>query len=313
MHYFSRYFKPTASVLSITLACLGLSACQTVQDQRIPLPNGFEQNAEVIAVRKPIAQYKDQHFEQNTPQFLVHSMNISRSRSQRSEQFFSSSGVSGIQLNGADRFTRFLWNEVLGMRPSIRQQYKLSSEREYRFQVVPNVTSNLTPEPVDVQCQLYQLSDVTFIERQERDRKGNDRSSTSTSTDRLYGFLRCELMLENQVWQLSLDAEGTQLPTIQLGRPISESATDYYTVEHEKGNQFLVNGQWRDMPFQIAKTSGLHFFKDQAHMAAMSFEGQTPKVWLEKSNSPNTKKILFAASYSLMMYDWLDREWRNGF
>ena len=305
--------KLPLSILATPALALSLSACHTVQDQRIPLPQGFEQQSELITIRKPIAQYKDQHFEQNTSQFLVRAMRISRGRSERSEQIFSASGVNGLQLNGGDRFTRFVWNEILGMRPAIKQQYKLASEKELRFEVVPTVSSTLNAEPVDVQCQLYQLDDIAYSERTERDRKGNDRTSSTTERNRLYSFFRCELVLNNQVWQLGLDAEGNQVPTIQLGRPISDSAKDYYVIEHERGNQLLVNGQWRESPFPFASTSGLHFYKDDAHVAAMSFEGQTPKVWLGKSNSPEAKKILFSASYALMMYDWLDREWRNNF
>lgn len=305
--------KLPLSILATPALALSLSACHTVQDQRIPLPQGFEQQSELITIRKPIAQYKDQHFEQNTSQFLVRAMRISRGRSERSEQIFSASGVNGLQLNGGDRFTRFVWNEILGMRPAIKQQYKLASEKELRFEVVPTVNSTLNAEPVDVQCQLYQLDDIAYSERTERDRKGNDRTSSTTERNRLYSFFRCELVLNNQVWQLGLDAEGNQVPTIQLGRPISDSAKDYYVIEHERGNQLLVNGQWRESPFPFASTSGLHFYKDDAHVAAMSFEGQTPKVWLGKSNSTEAKNILFSASYALMMYDWLDREWRNNF
>lgn len=305
--------KPQAAFTLFTIMFMGfgLSACQTVQDQRIPLPTDFEQRAEMIAVRKPVAQYKDQHFEQNTSQFVVRAMNIARGKSERSELLFSSSGTSGIQLTGADRFTRFLWNEILGMRPTIRQQYKLASERAYRFQVVATASSTPNPEPVDVQCQLYQLDDVAQVNRPEHDRQGKDRSSTTTERNRLYSFLRCEFIMQEQVWQLGLNAEGSQLPSIELGRPISESAKDYYVIEHEKGHQFLVDGKWRDSPFPFATTSGLHFYKEDAHVAAMSFEGQTPKVWIEKSNDASAKKILFAASYALMMYDWLDHEWRN--
>ncbi len=305
--------KLPLSILATPALALSLSACHTVQDQRIPLPQGFEQQSELITIRKPIAQYKDQHFEQNTSQFLVRAMRISRGRSERSEQIFSASGVNGLQLNGGDRFTRFVWNEILGMRPAIKQQYKLASEKELRFEVVPTVNSTLNAEPVDVQCQLYQLDDIAYSERTERDRKGNDRTSSTTERNRLYSFFRCELVLNNQVWQLGLDAEGNQVPTIQLGRPISDSAKEYYVIEHERGNQLLVNGQWRESPFPFASTSGLHFYKDDVQVAAMSFEGQTPKVWLGKSNSTEAKKILFSASYALMMYDWLDREWRNNF
>lgn len=301
------------TICAVTIAVFSTSACQTVQDQRIKLSNEFEQNAELITVRKPIARYKDRHFEQSTPSFNVRAMNITSEKSERSEQLFSRSGVDGLQLTGADRFTRFLWNELLGLRPMIRQQYKLASERAYRFQVVPATTSSLNPEPVDVQCQLYQLDDIDQVERIERDRKGRDRSSTSTERNRLYSFLRCELIMQEQVWQLGLDAEGNQAPIVELGRPIAESEKDHYLIEHEKGHQFLVNGEWRDSPFPITATSGLHFYQKDTQVAAMSFEGQSPKIWIRKSNDANAKKILFAASYALMMYDWLDNEWRSPF
>lgn len=303
--------KSVSSIATILCTLLTLSACQSVQDQRIPLSASFSQNAEVITVRKPIAQYKDQHFEQATSNFLVRGMNIARGHSERSEQFFSQSGLSGIQLQSADRFTRFLWNEILGMRPMLRQQYKLAREREFHFQVAQNLDSNVSPRPIDVQCQLYQLDDVAQVEREGRDRKGNDLKSVSTDSRRLYSFLRCELNQNEKFWHLSLDMNQNQAPQIQLGLPISESAHDFFVIEHEQKNQYLVGGQWRDSNIPFAALSGLHVYKNDTQVAALSFEGQTPKVWLNKSNDQETKKLLFAASYAILMYDWLDQEWRK--
>lgn len=289
-----------------------LTGCQTIQDQRLPLTSDFEANAEVVRIKKPIMQFKDKHFEQQASEFDVHAMRISQNRTQRSEQFFSNNGIKGIELQTSDRFSRFIWNQLLGLQAANKLQYKLAAEREFSFQV-----SNKKLEPtgsdhtISVQCQTFYFDKVSRVEREVVDKKGRTSISTDTQNERMQSYLRCELIKGNQSWELSLDMDGNQLPTIHLGRPISEDAHDYYAVDVERNSQFLVNGRWHDSPFPIMTISGVYFSKQAVQLGAMSFDSQTPKVWLRKSSDPQTKQFLFSASYALMMYDWLDKDWRD--
>jgi hypothetical protein len=298
-------------ILAASLTLI-LSGCQTVQDQRMPLSPSFAANAEVISIKKPVMQFKDKHFEQLAADFDIHSMNISRGRTERSKQFFSSSGSKGITLQTSDRFSRFIWDQLLGLQAANKIQYELAAEREYRFQVsTRNALTDANQIPIEAQCQIFYFDRVQRIEREVVDKKGKTSTSTETQNERVQSFLRCELVQGAKSWILTLDMEGNQPPLVHLGRPISEDADDFYQIDTERGNQYLVNGQWRESPFQFKTISGLHIFKKETQVGAMSFEGQMPKVWLNRSNNAETRKVLFTASYALMMYDWLDKDWRD--
>ena len=304
----------TSPPFRIIVLCvlLALSGCQSVQDQRIPLAPSFAANAEVIQIKKPIMQFKDHHFEQTTSLYRVQDMAIGNGQSEIIERMSLNSGLSGTHLQTSDRFTRFIWNELLGIQARANRKFKLLSQRDYHFQVEPIRAQNTEPNsPIKVDCQLIHLDQVHESEREVVDKKGRGTTLTDTQRSRVQSFLRCELFQHEKFWQLSVDIDENQVPQIQLGRPISESADDFFAVESEQKTQYLVGGQWRDSNIPFPLVSGLHIYKKEAQVAALSFEGQTPKIWLSKTNLHETKTLLFAASYAILMYDWLDKEWRQ--
>lgn len=291
---------------------LALTGCQSAQDQRIPLPASFVGNAEVITIKKPVMQFKDRHFEQTTPWYSAQNMAIGNGKTETDRYVTSAQGLSALNLQTTDRFTRFIWNELLGIQRRSQRQYKVSSRRDFRFQVIATSRQIANQEnPVDVDCQFMHLDQVEESEREVTDKKGRATKLNDTQTSRIQSLLRCEISQNEKFWQLSVDIDQNQLPHIQLGLPISESADDFFVIEHEKTNQYLVGGQWRDSNIPFPLVSGLHFHKNDTEVAALSFEGQLPKIYLGKSNKAETNTLLFAASYALLMYDWLDKEWRQ--
>lgn len=289
---------------------LSLAGCQSIQDQRIPLAPAFTENADLVQIKKPIMQFKDRHFEQTTSMYQVRNMAIGEGRSDVTEHFNLNRGLSGVNLQTSDRFTRFIWNELLGIQARANRQYKLMSQRDFHFEVEPTQNTGSNPI-VYVDCQLLHLDQVLESEREVLDKKGREKKLSETQRSRVQSFLRCELTQSDQFWQLSLDIDENQLPKIQLARPISESADDFFAVEHEQKTQYLVGGQWRDSSIPFPLVSGLHLYQRDTQVAALSFEGQTPKIWLSKKNGADSKTLLFAASYAILMYDWLDKDWRQ--
>ena len=290
---------------------LALAGCQSVQDQRIPLAPSFAAGADVIQVKKPVLQFKDHHFEQTTSLYRVQGMAIGNGQSEITERLSLNSGLSGTHLQTSNRFTRFVWNELLGIQARANRKFKLMSQRDYHFHVEPILPSSEPNSSIKVDCQLLHLDQVYESEREVLNKKGQETKFTDTQRSRVQSFLRCELSQNEKFWQLSVDIDENQLPQIQLGRPISESADDFFAVESEQKTQYLVGGQWRDSSIPFPLVSGLHVYKKDAQVAALSFEGQTPKIWISKTNLHETKTLLFAASYAILMYDWLDKEWRQ--
>lgn len=290
---------------------LALAGCQSVQDQRIPLAPSFAAGADVIQVKKPVLQFKDHHFEQTTSLYRVQGMAIGNGQSEITERLSLNSGLSGTHLQTSNRFTRFVWNELLGIQARANRKFKLMSQRDYHFHVEPILQNSEPNSSIKVDCQLLHLDQVYESEREVLNKKGQETKFTDTQRSRVQSFLRCELSQNEKFWQLSVDIDENQLPQIQLGRPISESADDFFAVESEQKTQYLVGGQWRDSSIPFPLVSGLHVYKKDAQVAALSFEGQTPKIWISKTNLHETKTLLFAASYAILMYDWLDKEWRQ--
>lgn len=290
---------------------LALGGCQSVQDQRIPLVPSFAAGADVIQIKKPVMQFKDHHFEQTTSLYRVQGMAIGNGQSEITERLSLNSGLSGTHLQTSNRFTRFVWNELLGIQARANRKFKLMSQRDYHFHVEPILQSSEPNSSIKVDCQLLHLDQVYESEREVLNKKGQETKFTDTQRSRVQSFLRCELSQNEKFWQLSVDIDENQLPQIQLGRPISESADDFFAVESEQKTQYLVGGQWRDSSIPFPLVSGLHVYKKDAQVAALSFEGQTPKIWISKTNLHETKTLLFAASYAILMYDWLDKEWRQ--
>ena len=290
---------------------LALAGCQSVQDQRIPLAPSFAAGADVIQIKKPVLQFKDHHFEQTTSLYRVQGMAIGNGQSEITERLSLNSGLSGTHLQTSNRFTSFVWNELLGIQARANRKFKLMSQRDYHFYVEPILQSSEPNSSIKVDCQLLHLDQVYESEREVLNKKGQETKFTDTQRSRVQSFLRCELSQNEKFWQLSVDIDENQLPQIQLGRPISESADDFFAVESEQKTQYLVGGQWRDSSIPFPLVSGLHVYKKDAQVAALSFEGQTPKIWISKTNLHETKTLLFAASYAILMYDWLDKEWRQ--
>ncbi|MBR7800378.1 hypothetical protein [Undibacterium fentianense] len=284
------------------------------------LPEGFEIRTQLETLQRPHAQFQDRHFEQASSRFAVRNVAISPARSERHAQQISQSGSNSLQLQNTDRITRLLWDDLLGIQATKRQRYQETIEREFRFQVMPALdmkdkkdtkdTKSIS-DIVEIQCQAGQYEAIDHLERSAPDGKGKERNSHTTKRQRLDSHLRCELDLDHTTWHLSVDREGEQALQIQLRSAHVVGAQVDFRIQQERASEFLLNGEWRDAPFPFSAAAGLLFFQGDALVAALSFDGRAPKIWLDQKIETRTKQLLFAASYSLLMYDWLDPTWRE--
>lgn len=303
----------TTNTLLISLICATtglLSACQTVQDQSIPLAKDFTSKSALVELKRPTWQYKDAHFHQTAAGYEINGADIGFGHLERSELWFKTTGFSGNEIQISDKFLRFIFRELIDFREKTTRQLAFKGERDFAFNT--HATNDNSIAPINTRCRLLYLDDVLQIER-PRENEKYTRTSIERINSRRYSFLRCELTQGTQTWHLSLDASAKQQPLVKLQLADGALVNSSFQFENVTDSQFLVNGEWRELPLRFKTLSGLKIFDQQVQTGAMSFDGNSPKVWLLADQDKNRSSLLLASSYALMLHDWLDQEWRSPF
>lgn len=314
----NRYFQDFPHFFSATFfaaVMTTLAGCQTVQRQSIPLPTMFLAQAEQIDIKRPTWRLNDTIYQQHLPGYEIHSTKTSWAKSERSELWFSSSGglLDGIDIK--DKFLNLLFLDLLDLRKKTQQHYRFHSEQDFGFVLAPEKET-----AINVRCRRVALEDHQDIQRV----LDNQRISKTEIHQRLASYLACEMQQGKAHWRLtvnsipSANSATSDLPQIQLlAQKEPEEHTQPQQVSQDlqfgyiKESSFLVDGAWRTMRFGSQQFSGLQIDQHQRAISALSFDGTTPSVWLKKDLPPKQKSLLLATAYSLMMYDWLDAEWRS--
>lgn len=291
--------------LTLISAVFLLSACQTVQDQSIPLNHAFQQQADQFNVKRPTWRLSDTVYQQKLQgprdTFEITGTETGWGKSEKSQHWFSDSGfsVNGIEIR--DKFLRILFLDLLGMREKRSHGYLLKSESDFAFTV--NAKQS---DMVQVRCRRLSINDQLETTYQ----MGGSKTQVREATIRLDSYLGCDLQRGNDHWFLTVDTLRNDTPTIRMqsqGQKMDES----FEFEPIKDNSYLVNGEWRTMSFNFQQFSGLQFQRGNQTMGAMSFDGNNPKIWIGRQVQAENKSLVLAMSYSLMMYDWLDNGWRS--
>nr|WP_315467884.1 hypothetical protein [uncultured Undibacterium sp.] len=293
--------------LKLTLLSIAalLSACQTVQDQSIPLGREFIQNANQFSVKRPTWRLSDAVYQQalQSPResYEISGAKTGWGKSEQSHLWFSESGISLQGLEIKDKFLRFLFLDLLDMRQKSSRRYLLKNENDFAFTV--NASRS---DMVQVRCRTLSMNDQ--IETTYK--MDGNKTQRNTEATRLNSYLGCDIQKAEKHWYLTVDTLRNEIPIIKLqvdGQQLDKSLQ--FTMV--KDSSYLVNGEWRTLPSHFQQFSGLTIERDSQTISALSFDGQQPKVWIGEPLAAEEKTVLLAMSYSLMMYDWLDSNWRS--
>lgn len=290
--------------LKLTLLSIAvlLSACQTVQEQSIPLGREFIQSANQFSVKRPTWRLSDSVYQQ-TLQSPRESYEISGTKtgwgkSEQSNLWFSESGISLQGLEISDKFLRFLFLDLL--RQKSLRRYLLKNENNFAF--IVNASRN---DMVQVRCRMLSMND----QLETTYKMDGNKTQRNTDATRLTSYLGCDLQKAEKHWYLTVDTLRNQSPIMKLlvdGQRLDKSLQ--FTML--KSSSYLLNGEWRTLPNNFQHFSGLTIERDSQTVGALSFDGQQPKVWIGEPLAAEEKALMVAMSYSLMMYDWIDSNWR---
>jgi hypothetical protein len=294
-----------------------LNACQSVQDQSIPLDSNFFQQALMLEIKRPSWRLTDKVYHQQYGNFAVVGADVGAARFERNQLWIRESGAAINGIGIEDRLLRFIFLDVLDLGAKTERQFQLRGERDFAF------TANIDSKHATTsRCRLLTLDEHLLVDRISANAAAV-LPSRSSHQQRQITYLGCEITQGEMVWQLMMHVDGKNMPRLRLTKTptsLESGQTQTYAFNQLTDSLYLVDHQWRQVPNMKAFgpiMSGITILSSTQNgghpdqIAALSFDGDTPKIWLNKQLAPERQVFMAAVSYSLLMSDWLDDAWRS--
>jgi hypothetical protein len=176
------------------------------------------------------------------------------------------------------------------------KQLEESGKREFGFDL--NFAGQVL---VHSQCRIMYVNAVTEFRDAE-----HSEEVVSTEQQREHSYLGCSLSTTSQNWQLVVETKNNAQARTQLRTDKQSLQINAVTDRLE-----LINNQWIPGPSWSRQITGVVISADQLQQAALAFEGKVPRLWINQQATDAEQALMIAASYSIVMYDWLDRDWRG--
>uniref|UniRef100_A0A486XU43 Uncharacterized protein n=1 Tax=Rheinheimera sp. BAL341 TaxID=1708203 RepID=A0A486XU43_9GAMM len=272
-----------------------LASCQSVQDYTIPLSADFMSASEMYQANKPTWRLSSSAYQQQFGVFTIQGADVSWKTSTKANLWFAESGLlDKDEVN--DSWLKFIAADILNRRGHSIENYKIVRHQDFAFELLQNGQPS-----VHSQCRIMALDEGTEI----RSLNTNDNSQYDR-TGRKHSYMGCLVSQGNQIWQLIADSRKGEANYFDM---TSSNLQLQFKPVNEK--LMLVNQQYISMPEWFKQQSGLTIHQQGLQLSALSFDGDKPKIWLRKALPTAQQALLLTASYSLLMYDWLDEEWRS--
>lgn len=272
-----------------------LTSCQSVQDHTIPLSADFMAASEMYQANKPTWRLSSSAYQQQFGIFTIQGADVSWQTSTKANLWFAESGLlDKDEVN--DSWLKFIAADILNRRGRSIENYKIVKHQDFAFELLQN-----GQPAVNSQCRIMALDEGTEI----RSLNTNDNSQYDR-TGRKHSYMGCLVSQGNQIWQLIADSRKSEANYFDMR---SNDLQLQFKPVNEK--LMLVNQKYISMPEWFKQQSGLTIHQQGLQLSALSFDGNKPKIWLRKALPTTQQALLLSASYSLLMYDWLDEEWRS--
>ncbi|GAA0820902.1 hypothetical protein GCM10009111_27090 [Colwellia asteriadis] len=275
--------------LKITVILSVLTSCASTVDQTIPLSNEFEVNSKVITLENPNWKTPDTIYDKNLDQYSTENSKTSWRNSDRTlvDRKKDSSFINYILFDDALSF--------------ITEEFEVDDTQIFSFNLVKGDSLISTSK-----CEIFSQS--LAKETVAKDNENSKGSSNSSYGTRLKTYLICAITHNNKLWELTLTSYSKNKLKVQL-----KSDDLFYEVKDVSKVISLVKDgdivERRNSPPWLSLKSGLEYYQNTKQVAALSFVGK-PKIWLRGDLSSESKELLLSVNYSLIMFNWLDSNWR---
>jgi hypothetical protein len=272
-----------------------LTACQNVQDSKIRLDPDFEKNSDRYELKRPVWQLTDKAYQQQLGPFSITSTQVSWQNSTTSSPGLVKSEIPGQQQQ-SNGLLNFILDDFTDNQSDFVKQLEESGKRDFAFDL--NFAGQVL---VHSQCRIMYLNAVTEFRDAE-----HSEEVVSTEQQREHSYLGCSLSTTSQNWQLVVETKNNAQARIQLRTDKQSFQINAVTDRLE-----LINNQWIPGPSWSRQITGVMISADQLQQAALAFDGKVPRLWINQQATDAEQALMIAASYSILMYDWLDGDWRS--
>lgn len=272
-------------ILAVALLfSLALGACKSTPEEDMPLPVGFEQQAQLMPLKRPVLTLTDEAWHQTIGPFQLTNMDLS---GKSTEKVSTSTGWQTTARGGL--LFQLIFHDDINLSGDVVNKFNTRAEQTYSFDIQAQGA-----KPVHTECQILVLG-------QGEETLDNSVNSYNWQTsEQQLSYLGCKLTQDGQVSTLVVEAKAGTPPVYKLNQgskaltvsPVQE------TPELAKYNSFFQGGEY-----------GYLVGDEQNTKAALQLSHDQSRLWVSKTLPADAQQWYVAALFSLQMYDWQNRQW----
>jgi hypothetical protein len=272
-------------LLSIALcAAVTLAACKSTPEEDMSLPVGFEQQAQLLPLKRPVLTLTDEAWHQAIGPFQLTNMDLS---GKSTEKVSTSTGWQTTARGGL--LFQLMFHDEVNLSGDVVNKFNTRAEQTFSFDLQAQGAA-----AVHAECQI-----LVFGQGEETLDNGVNSYNWQTSEQQL-SYLGCKLTQDGQVSTLVVEDKAGTAPVYKLNQgSIALTVSPVQEVpELAKYNSFFQGGEY-----------GYLVGDGQNTKAALQLSLDQSRLWVSKDLPAATQQWYVAALFSLQMYDWQNRQW----
>lgn len=267
-----------------SITVVALSACKSTPEEDMSLPAGFEQQAQLLPLKRPVVTFSDEAWHQTLGAFQLNNMDLS---AKSTEKVSTSTGWQTTARAGL--LFQLVFHDEVNLSGDVVNKFNTRAEQTYSFDIQAQGA-----RPVHAECQI-----LVFGQGEETLDNGVNSYNWQTSEQQL-SYPGCKLTQDGLVSTLVVEEKAGTPPIYKLNQ----------------GSTILKVSPVQEMP-QLAKYNSFfqgteygYLVADSQHtQAALQLSLDQSRLWVSKALPASEQQWYVAALFSLQMYHWQNRQW----
>lgn len=269
-----------------------LLGCQTIDAPKVAINPALDANAIQLTAKRPSGWLSDKAYEQQQPLWQVERMDVSW---QQTETVPMTALKARWQQQDLDNLFVFMLLDIEEYHPWWIEQNALFHQQRFSFDLA------YAEGRTHADCR------ILSTDAQQVYRRNQQQDIEVQSQQRSQSTLGCRLTEQGQVTEFLLDSVKGQAPRVRLNH-----GGEGYRVQPLTRLLYAQDGQWRALPnFGGQQIHGFEFYRGSQAMAAVNLRAEPLTIRLNPAQSATEQRLLLAASYSLLMLEFLDAHWQS--
>jgi hypothetical protein len=268
-------------LMIMAAASVALQGCKSTPAPVMPLPAAFEQQAQLSVMQRPVVTIRDDAFHQPIGPFQLTDMDLSGKSMHKSQtgSDWQTTATGGLLF-------QLIFHDNVNVQSEVVNRYNTRGEQSFSFAI-----SAANAPKVQTECQIQ-----TFGHSSESADNPVNSYNWQTSEQSL-SYLACRITQQGQVSELTIERPTGARPVLKLHQGSTALPLTPVLAAPE-----LAAYQW---------TGSVGYLLGQAGQtqAAVQFDMDQPRLWLDKQLPVAQQQWLLAVMVSLQMYEWQDQQW----